>query len=179
MLSLSQCLPVYSFYLSHALFVFKSVIFQLMYFSSSAFYRTFLCNYISLSLFLFPRYASHISILLPTIHNGGDIYAVSNCLRQSVCLPVSACLSASVWLIPLSFLSISLPAFSLCLCAFYVCLSYLPVLYVSISVFFLFFFVFVSRLVSFWHTRRHNQWINQSVTCCFHSSLSLDLRLCA
>jgi len=48
-LSLSQCLPVYSFYLSHALFVFKSVIFQLIYFSSSAFYRTFLCNYLSLS----------------------------------------------------------------------------------------------------------------------------------
>ena len=176
MLSLSQCLPVYSFYLSHALFVFKSVIFQLIYFSSSAFYRTFLCNYIYLSLFLFPRYASHISILLPTIHNGGDIYAVSNCLRQSVCLPVSACLSLSVWLFPDLIdpvISFNLPSCFFSVFVYFLRLSVLSACFICFYLYLCLFFCTCLE-VSLFLTHTHADTINQSVNQLFFSLQSLS-----
>ena len=147
-LSLSQWLPVFLLILRLCSSQYN---FNSTFSLAPSFYYTILSNSLAISLprYLLNRYAGHISMLLRTIHNEGDIYAVSNCcLKQSVCLPVSSCLSASVWLFPdlIKSASLSLPDFSLYLCAY---------LFVCLSVYFCFSFFLYNQYVCLSLTRTH------------------------
>ena len=180
MLSLSQCLPVYSFYLSHALFVFKSVIFQLIYFSSSAFYRTFLCNYLSLSpspslsLPLSQVCKSYFHVAAHDSHWRRHLrcfelpqtVSLFSCLCMSLC--ICQIVSRSNWL---SHVFLVPP----CFFSVFVCYLWLSVLSacffcLSLSLYLSLFFLSRGLFLPDTHTQSVSQSVNQSL---IHSLMSV------
>ena len=107
------------------MFVFKSVIFQLIYFSSSAFYRTFLCNYLFLPLSL-PLSQVCRSYLHVAAHDS-QWRRHLRCfeLPQTVSLPSCLCMSLCICLIDSPVLSFNLPS---CFFSVFVCFLRLSVL---------------------------------------------------